>query len=361
MYTYTLMGKPEEHGKRILMPKTSNKLSLYSVVIISILFSITSHAQSKTLQAVLQRGYLICGVSQGLPGFSTVDAKGHWQGIDVDFCHAVGAAVLGDANKVKFVPLSAEERFTALQSGEIDLLARNTTWTFERDTSLGVNFIGVLYYDYQGLMVHRSINAKSVKDLDGAVICTNRGTTTELNIADYFQAHHLKYEIITFAKSDETLAAYETGRCDVYSTDASGLAAQRLKLANKADHIILPDRISKEPLSPLVRQGDNQWSKIVKWTLFALINAEEMKMSSQNIDSLQNSKDINILRLLGKEGNLGEEIGLNKDWIYQVIKQVGNYDEIFQRNLGRDSPLQIERGINALWNQGGILYAPPFR
>lgn len=349
----------------IYILKNGSKLT--SAVVFLIFSSIISvHAaefneKEKTLQLVLQRGYLICGVSQGLPGFSTVDDKGTWQGIDVDFCRAVAAAVLGDATKVKYVPLSAEERFTALQSGEIDLLARNTTWTFERDTTLGLNFIGILYYDHQGLMVHKSSGIKSLKELNGAIICTNRGTTTELNIADFFQAHHLKYEIITFAKTDETLAAYETGRCDVYSTDASGLAAQRLKLANKDEHLILPDEVSKEPLGPFVRQNDEQWENITKWTLFAIINAEEMKINSQNVNDKLKEDDIAIQKFLGKEGNYGEEIGLKKDWIYQIIRQVGNYNEIFERNLGKASPLQIDRGINALWNQGGILYAPPFR
>lgn len=356
--------KPSNIISRLII---SRKPTLYSTVIIFIInfttiaFAKEALSKEQTLQLVLQRGYLICGVSQGLPGFSTVDDKGNWQGMDVDFCRALAAGVLGDAAKVKYIPLSAEERFTALQSGEVDLLARNTTWTFERDTALGLNFIGVLYYDHQGLMVHKSSGIKTIKDLNGAIICTNRGTTTELNIADYFQTHHLKYEIITFAKTDETLEAYEMGRCDVYSTDASGLAAQRLKLANKDDHIILPDEVSKEPLGPLVRQGDDQWSNITKWTLFAMINAEEMKITSQNVEQKLKETDIVIQKFLGKEGDFGEDIGLKKDWVYQIIRQVGNYGEVFERNLGKASPLQIDRGLNALWNQGGILYAPPFR
>ncbi len=319
------------------------------------------NSPGETLAQVLKRGYLICGVSQGLTGFSTVDNKGHWQGLDVDFCRAVAAATLGDANKVSFVPLSAKDRFTALQSGDIDLLSRNTSWTFLRDTTLGLNFVGVIYFDGQGLMVHKSPKIKSIKDLDGVVICSNTGTTTELNIADYFKAHHLKYQIITFEKSDETLAAYETGRCDVYSTDISGLAAQKIKLSSPDEHYIFPEKISKEPLGPMVRQGDVAWTDMIRWILFALINAEELQVTQHNVQSRLNDDDSNIQRLLGKKDNLGEKIGLKNDWAYNIILQVGNYGDIFDRNLGQSSPLKLERGLNALWNQGGILYAPPFR
>lgn len=313
------------------------------------------------LDTVKARGYLKCGVSQGLPGFSSPNDKGKWEGMDVDLCRAVAAATLNDADKVKYTPLSAKERFTALQSGEVDILARNTTWTFVRDTSLGIDFTGTIYYDGQGFMVRKDAGVASVKDLDGAVICTNTGTTTELNVADYFTANKIKYEILTFEKTDETLAAYESGRCDVFTTDASGLAAQRIKLAKPNDHIILPEIISKEPLSPAVRQGDDQWANIVRWSLYAMINAEEQNVTSKNVEAMKKSKDPNIQRLLGVQGGLGERIGLRDDWGYQIIKQVGNYGEMFDRNLGKDSPLKIERGINALWKDGGIVYAPPVR
>lgn len=315
-----------------------------------------------TLSQVLKRGYLTCGVSQGLAGFSTVDDQGQWQGLDVDFCRAVAAATLGDARKVKFVPLSAKQRFTALQSGDIDLLSRNTTWTFLRDTVLGLSFSGIIYYDGQGFIVRKKLNIHHAKELDGAIICTNSGTTSELNLTDYFKSLGLKVQILTFEKSDETLAAYEMGRCDVYSTDISGLAAQMLKLTDANQHQILPEHISKEPFSPMVRQGDDHWSEIVTWTLFALINAEEMGLSQHNVaDKRENDLNMNVQRILGMQANFANKIGLNNDWIYQVIYQVGNYGEIFERNLGQQSPLKLKRGLNALWNQGGILYAPPFR
>ncbi len=315
-----------------------------------------------TLSHVLQRGYLICGVSQGLAGFSTVDDQGQWQGLDVDFCRAVAAATLGDAKKVKFVPLSAKQRFTSLQSGEIDLLSRNTTWTFLRDTMLGLSFVGIIYYDGQGFVVKKASGINHAKELDGAIICTNTGTTSELNITDYFKSIDLKVQVLTFEKSDETLAAYEMGRCDVYSTDASGIAAQMLKLKDANLHTILPEKISKEPFSPMVRQGDDHWAEIVSWTLYALINAEEMGINQKNVlDKAKNDTNLNVGRLLGKQPDFANKIGLKNDWVYQVIFQVGNYGEIFERNLGKDSPLKIERGLNALWNQGGIMYAPPFR
>jgi general L-amino acid transport system substrate-binding protein len=346
----------------------SLKLKIYIITIFLTCFGIIDqvNAQPKntygeTLSHILKRGYLICGVSQGLTGFSTVDDQGHWQGLDVDFCKAVAAATLGDANKVTFIPLSAKDRFTALQSGDIDILSRNTTWTFLRDTTLDLNFLGTIYYDGQGLMVKKSSNVKSAKELNGVIICTNTGTTTELNIADYFKKHQLKYQILTFEKSDETLAAYEAGRCDVYSTDASGLAAQKIKLGKPDEHLILPETISKEPLGPMVRQGDDAWTDLTRWVLFGLINAEELDISQQNIKSKLEDIDSNVQRLLGKKDNLGEKIGLKNDWMYQVISQVGNYGEIFERNIGQGSPLKLERGMNALWNKGGIMHAPPIR
>lgn len=337
--------------------------NLNKIVILHLCFiASAAWAQSDNLlKQVKERGYIKCGVSQGLPGFSSPDDKGQWQGIDVDLCRAVASATLGDANKVKYTPLSAKERFTALQSGEIDILARNTTWTYTRDTSLGIDFTGVIYYDGQGFMVRKDSGVKHVHELNGAVVCTNTGTTTELNLADYFQAHQLAYEVITFESTDETLAAYEAGRCDVYTTDASGLAAQRIKLAKKDDHIVLPELISKEPLAPAVRQGDDQWANIVRWSLFAMINAEELKVDSKNVQGQLKSKNPNIQRLLGVQKGFGERMGLKDDWALQIIKQVGNYREVFDRNLGKDSPLGIERGHNALWNEGGILFAPAVR
>ncbi len=315
----------------------------------------------KLLDQVKARGYLKCGVSQGLPGFSNPDDEGVWRGLDVDLCRAVASATLGDASKVRYTPLSAKERFTALQSGEIDLLARNTTWTFTRDVSLGIDFTGILYFDGQGFMINKASGVKSVKELNGATICTNTGTTTELNLADYFSAHNLEYEVLSFESTDETLAAYKTGRCDVYTTDASGLAAQRLKLANPDEHLVLPEVISKEPLATAVRQGDDQWANIVRWTLYTMINADELGINSNNVDQMLTSKVPNIQRVLGAQKGLGELIGLQDNWGYQIIKQVGNYEEIFEANLGKNSPLKIERGMNALWTNGGLMYAPPIR
>lgn len=323
--------------------------------------SIAKESTGDTLKIVKNRGYLVCGVSQGLPGFSNTNDKGQWQGMDADFCRAVATGIFSDQNKVKFIPLSAKERFTALQSGEVDVLSRNTTWTFVRDTTLGLDFIGTLYYDGQGFMVKKALGVTSVNQLNGATICTNAGTTTELNIADYFQAHQLQYEVVTFEKSDESVAAYEAGRCDVYSTDKSGLYAYKLKLKDRHAHVILPEIISKEPLSPVVRQGDDQWANIVRWTLYSLINAEELGLTQKNISSMKKSHNPSVQRFLGENGHFGEKMGLKDDWAYQIVLQVGNYGEIFDRNLGENTPLQVERGLNYLWTKGGILYAPPFR
>ena len=310
---------------------------------------------------VKSKGHVQCGVSQGLPGFSNTDDAGKWTGIDVDLCRAVAAAVFGDANKVKFTPLSAKERFTALQSGEVDILSRNTTWTMGRDTALGLNFAGVNYYDGQGFMVRKSLGVKSGLELSGAQVCTNTGTTTELNVADYFRANSMDYKVVAFEKADEVVAAYDAGRCDVYTTDRSGLAAQRLKLKNPEDHMVLPDIISKEPLGPVVQQGDDQWFNIVKWVHFAMVNAEEMGVTSANADEMKNSKDPGIKRLLGTEGDFGTKLGLGKDWAYNAIKLVGNYGEVYERTVGPNTPLKLERGSNALWTKGGLQYAPPVR
>jgi general L-amino acid transport system substrate-binding protein len=317
-------------------------------------------ASAQTLKKVKDRGSLLCGVSQGLLGFSNPDDKGNWTGFDVDFCRAVAAAVLNDSTKVKFTPLSSKDRFEPLKSGDIDLLSRNTTWTLSRDVSFG-NFAGVTYYDGQGFMVRKALKVNSALELNGASICTQTGTTTELNLADYFRANNMKYEVIAFATGDETIKAYEAGRCDVFTTDVSQLYSEKLKLSNANDHVILPEIISKEPLGPLVRHGDDQWFDIVKWTHFGMLNAEELGVSSKNVDEALKSTQPEIRRLLGAEGNFGEQLGLTKDWMVRVLKQVGNYGEVFERNVGSGSKLAISRGVNRLWTKGGIQYAPPIR
>jgi general L-amino acid transport system substrate-binding protein len=318
-------------------------------------------ASAATLDDVKAKGFVQCGVSQGLPGFSNPDADGKWSGLDVDLCRAVAAAVFGDGEAVKFTPLSAKERFTALQSGEVDLLSRNTTWTMSRDTQLGLNFAGVNYYDGQGFMIRTSMNINSALELSGASVCTNTGTTTELNVADYFRANNMEYELVAFEKADEVVAAYDAGRCDVYTTDQSGLYAQRLKLTNPGEHKVLPEIISKEPLGPVVRQGDDQWFNIVKWVHVATINAEELGVTQANIDEMKAGENPEIKRLLGSEGEFGTALGLSNDWAYNAVKAVGNYGEIFDRNVGPDTPLGIARGVNALWSKGGLMYGPPVR
>ncbi|MCB0415874.1 MAG: amino acid ABC transporter substrate-binding protein [Bdellovibrionales bacterium] len=328
----------------------------------SLALLLTSYtATANTLAEVQKRKYVKCGVSQGLPGFSNPDSKNQWTGIDVDVCRAIAAATLGDAKKVKFIPLSAKERFTALQSKEIDILSRNTTWTLMRDTSLGLDFAGVTYYDGQGFMVRKKSGIKSAKQLNGATICVNQGTTTELNLADYFKANKLKYKMVVFEKSDEVVAAYDAGRCDAYTTDMSGLYAQRLKLKNQNDHIILPEVISKEPLGPVVRHGDNQWGDIVRWTIYAMVEGEELNITRDNIKTMKSSKNPNVKRLIGIDGNLGKNLGLPQNWAFNILSQVGNYGEVFENNLGSKSPLKIKRGLNALWKDGGIMYSMPVR
>lgn len=340
------------------------KRALISGVIgVAALLLAASAASASTLDDVKAKGFVQCGVSQGLPGFSNPDSSGNWSGLDVDLCRGVAAAVFGDATKAKFTPLSAKERFTALQSGEIDILPRNTTWTMSRDTQLGLFFSVVNYYDGQGFMINtkKLSGINSALQLSGASICTNTGTTTELNVADYFRANKMEYELVAFEKSDEVVAAYDAGRCDVYTTDQSGLYAQRLKLTNPADHAILPEIISKEPLGPAVRQGDDQWANIVKWTHFAMVNAEELGVTSANVDEMKKSDKPDIRRLLGVEGDFGKGLGLDNAWAYNIIKEVGNYGEVFDRNVGPSTPLAIARGLNALWTKGGLQYAPPIR
>ena len=316
---------------------------------------------ASTLDSVKNRGALQCGVSDGLPGFSATDSAGRWQGLDADFCRAVAAAVLGDAEKVNFVSLTATERFTALQSGEIDVLSRNSTWTLTRDASLGLNFAGVNYYDGQGFLVSKDLGVDSALELDGASVCIQSGTTTELNLADYFRMNGMSYEPVLYDTSDQTTAGFESGRCDILTSDQSQLSALRLQLSNPDAAVVLPEIISKEPLGPVVRQGDDVWFNIVKWTLFAKINAEEMGITTVNAEEMLSSDDPSVQRFLGVSGNMGELLSLENNWAYNIVKQVGNYGEVFERTVGKGSPLNIERGVNALWTDGGIQYAPPVR
>ena len=332
-----------------------------TMLAVAAVLGFSASASAQTLNTVKQRGSLICGVTQGLPGFSSPDDRGNWTGLDVDLCRAIAVAIFNDASKVKFTPLSTKDRFTALQSGEIDVLARNSTWTLARDTSLGLNFAAVNYYDGQGFMVRKSLKINSALELNGASVCTQTGTTTELNLADYFRANKMKYEVLALATADETIKAYDGGRCDVFTTDVSQLYAEKLKLTNANDHIILSEVISKEPLGPVVRHGDDQWFDIVKWVHFAMVNAEELGVSSKTVDEALKSDKPDVKRLVGTEGNYGEQLGLTKDWAVRIIKAVGNYGEVFERNVGSGSKLGIARGLNNLWTKGGIQYAPPIR
>ena len=316
----------------------------------------------KTVDAIKARGQLVCGVGTGLAGFSAADSAGNWSGIDVDVCKAIAAAVLGDANKVKWVPLSAQQRFTALQSGEIDILSRNTTWSLTRDASLGVSFTGVTYYDGQGFMVTAKSKLKSAKQLKGATVCVQSGTTTEKNLTDFSKTNGLGIKPVVFEKLEAATGAYFAGRCQAYTTDASGLASSRNKEAKvPADHVILPDLISKEPLGPAVRRGDDEFFAIAKWVLFAMIEAEEYGITQANVDQQKTSADPVVQRILGVSEDTGKLLGLDKEWAYRAVKQVGNYGEIFERNVGPKSALGLPRGLNNLWNKGGIQYAPPVR
>ena len=329
-----------------------------TLLLLAILATTPAYGQS-TLDAVRSKGYVQCGVNTGLAGFSQPDSKGIWKGIDVDLCRAVAAAVFGDHSKVRYTPLTAQQRFTALQSGEVDVLARNTTWTVTRDTSLGLNFVGVNYYDGQGFMVHRRLNVKSAKQLNGATVCVQPGTTTELNLSDYFRANRMSFKPVVIEKMEEVLNAYFAGRCDVYTTDHSGLIATRASRAPKPEeHVILPEIISKEPLGPAVRHGDDRWFDVVKWSMFAMLEAEEMNLSSKNIDQASANKDPAVQRFIGATGDVGKMLGIDNRWAFNIVKQVGNYAESFDANL---KPLGFERGLNRLWNQGGLMYAPPIR
>jgi general L-amino acid transport system substrate-binding protein len=322
-------------------------------------------ASAQTLKEVKDRGVLRCGVHTGLAGFAGPNDAGDWQGFDYDLCRAIAAAVLGDGSKVEAVPTNATERFTALQSGEIDVLSRNTTWTLSRDTSLGFNFAGVNYYDGQGFMIN-SVNLPGINSalqLSGAAICVQTGTTTELNLADYFRANNMEYNPVVFQGFEETNAAYEAGRCDAYTTDQSGLYSLRLKLANPNDHVVLPEVISKEPLGPAVRQGDDQWFDVVKWTLYAMVQTEELGITQDNLEEMLKSENPEVRRILGQEENstIGQGLGLENDWVVKIVREVGNYGESFERNLGQGSPLRIARGLNDLWTNGGLQYAMPLR
>jgi general L-amino acid transport system substrate-binding protein len=318
-------------------------------------------APAATLDDVKARGMLNCGSNGQLPGFGMPDAQGVWTGLDVDLCRAIAAAIFNDPTKVKFVPLSAKDRFTALQSGDVDVLVRNTTWTLSRDTQLGLNATGVNYYDGQGFIIRKSLKVNSALELNDAAVCVQQGTTTELNLTDYFRANKMRLKTVTFATLDEALKAYDTGRCDAFTADASALYSVRLKLAKPDDQVVLPEIISKEPLGPFVRQGDDQWFDIVRWVLFAMFNAEEMNVTKSNVDEQAKSPNPEIKRLLGSEGNFGEQLGLTKEWAYRIVKLVGNYGEVFERNVGQGSPLKIARGLNALWTKGGIQYGMPVR
>ena len=316
---------------------------------------------AQTLDAIKQRGTLVCGVSQGVLGFSSRSERGEWSGLDVDFCRALAAAIFDDAGKVQFEPLSANDPFAALKSKKIDVLSRNSTWTMSREAELGLAFAGVTFYDGQGLMVRRARNVSTALELDGSKVCVQADTTTELNLRDFFGANGMKYEPITAATLDDARKAYEDGRCDVLTADTSALHGERLKISQAEDHDILPEILSKEPLGPVVRQDDFRWFNIVKWTNFAMLDAEELGVSSETLDAALQSANPEVKRLMGSEGNFGEEIGLTRDWAVRIIRGIGNYAEVYDRNVGVQSKLGIPRGINQLWTKGGILYGPPIR
>ena len=335
-----------------------SKITLISLAIILLTSTVVS---AGTLENVKKKGILTCGVSPNLAGFSKKDSSGQWKGLDVDMCKAVASAIFGDASKVKYLPLITKERFTALQKGKIDMLSSSSTWTATRDTSLGLNFVGVSYYDGQGFLVHKDIDVNSALELDGAKICTQASTTTELNVADYFNAHNISYKSITYDTSKEVIEGFKTGLCDVISSDASELYGLVLKVKDPYSVKVLPEIISKEPLGPVVRQEDDQWFNIVRWTLIAMLNAEELGINSTNVDLMLKSKNPAIKRLLGTSGKTGIYLGLDAKWVYHIVKNVGNYGESFAKNIGKDSPLKIDRGLNRLWNRGGIQYGAPIR
>lgn len=326
-------------------------------------FGVAAQAQAgPTLDKVKQAGGIVCGVQTGVAGFAQPDSQGKYSGFNVDICRAISAALFGDAEKVKYVPLTAQQRFTALQSGEVDLLSNNTTWTLQRDTDLGFDFAPIVFYDGQGFMVAKKLNVKSAKELNGATICVQPGTTTELNMADYFRSNKMDYKPVVIEKIDEAVGAFFSGRCDAFTTDSSALAAVRVgRASNPDDYVILPERISKEPLAPVVRQGDDQWHDVVDWVIFAMMEAEEKGITQKNVDEMTKSDDPSIKRILGVTPGMGKALGLDEKWAYNAIKLVGNYGEIFDKHLGLGSPLKLERGYNNLWTKGGLIYAPPIR
>jgi len=339
-------------------------LKLLAVGAALAIVAVAGTANAGTLADVQKKGVVTCGVNgaTGLTGFGIPDDQGNWRGLDVDLCLAVAATVFGDATKVKFVPLGSKERFTALQSGEIDLLARNSTWTFSRDTDLGLDFVAVNYYDGQGFMVRKERGVSSALKLSGATVCVQTGTTTEKNLADYFRTNNLELKTVVFENADQARGAYDEGRCDPYTTDASGLASERTQLKNPSDNVILPEIISKEPLGPAVRHVDNNWGDIVRWSFYAMLIAEEKGISQANVDQIKSSsQDPEVRRMLGVEDDMGKMMGVSKDWAYNIVKQVGNYGESFERNVGLKTPLGLARGLNELWNKGGLQYAPPIR
>ena len=345
------------------MTKFLSRLALTATVSAAVLAATPAFA-GKTLDAIKARGQLVCGVNTGLAGFSAADSQGRWSGLDVDYCRALAAAILGDANKVRYTPLTAQQRLTALQSGEIDVLARNTTWTLTRDVSLGLHFVGVNFYDGQGFMVPKSLNVTSAKQLKGATVCVQSGTTTELNLTDYSRANNLQLKPVVFEKLEASTEAYFSGRCQAYTTDASGLASIRSKEAkNPADHVILPELISKEPLGPAIRRGDDEYFGIAKWVLNLMLEAEELGITQANADQMRKeSKNPGVMRILGGgTEDTGKLLGLDKEWGLRVIKAVGNYGEQFERHVGPKTPINLPRGSNNLWTQGGLMYAPPVR
>lgn len=339
-----------------------NNKMLLSLPALALGMGLSANASAATLDEVLERGELRCGVNVGLSGFSSPDENGTWQGLDVETCRGIAAAVLGDPEAASFTPLTAKERFTALQSGEIDVLTRNTTWTATRDNSLGLNFTATTFYDGQGFMVAKDLGIESLEEFDGASMCIQSGTTHELNLADYFPSRGIEIQTVTFDTPDQTAQGFSSGRCDILTSDTSQLSALRLQLPEPDSVEILETLISKEPLGPVVRQGDDQWLDIVKWSIFAMVNAEELGVTAENVDDMQaDPPNPQVARLLGVDGDYGEQLGISNDWAYNIVKHVGNYGEVFTSTVGEDSPMQISRGMNALWNEGGILYAPPVR
>ncbi|HEY9281171.1 MAG TPA: amino acid ABC transporter substrate-binding protein [Eoetvoesiella sp.] len=337
------------------------KLTKAAAVAASLFFITATCLAGETFDAVKKRGFVQCGASTGIPGFSIADSKGQWKGIDVDLCRAVAAAVFGDATKYKITPLTTQQRFTALQSGEVDVLTRNTTATLTRDTTLGLLSAGTNYYDSQGVMVKNSLGLKSAKELGGAAICVQPGTTTELNLADWFRSHKLEFKPVVINNPDEAMRSFEAGRCDAFTTDKSQLATLRSALAKPDDYTILPEDFSKEPLGPMVRQGDDPWFTMVRWALFVMLEAEEYGITSKNVDEMAKSANPNIQRILGVSGEIGKGLGIDNKWGYNIIKQVGNYGESFERNLGPNTPMKLERGLNAQWREGGLMYGWPVR